>query len=58
MEARSLRRVYWECPGDLVSRLISPTTHVVTRFIPLLTHLLSLPDPPSTLGGTTLNPKP
>ena len=39
--------VYLEGQGDLVSRLITPITHVVTPFIPIINLLTRSPDPPS-----------
>ena len=42
--------VYLEGHGDVVSRLITPITHIITQIIPaspLLTFLLSPHDPPS-----------
>ena len=39
---------YLEGPGNLVSRLTSPITHIVTSPIPVLTYLPQPPDPPST----------
>ena len=39
---------YLEVQGDLVSSLMTPITHIVTLVIPLLTHLLSPLEPPSS----------
>ena len=43
----TLQQSYLEGQGDLVSRLITPTTHIVTLVIPCRTNLLSAPDPTS-----------
>ena len=39
--------LYLEGQGDLVSRLITPITHIVTLFITIINYLLSRSDPPS-----------
>ena len=39
---------------DLISGLITPITHIVTLIIPLLSYLLSPPDPPNIVGSRTL----
>ena len=43
-----------EDQGDLVSRFMTPTVHIVTLVIPVLAHLLSPPDPPSRVWGLEL----
>ena len=45
MIAKFLRHL--EGQGDLVSRLITPITHIVTTIIPIINLLTKSPDPPS-----------
>ena len=40
---------YLEGQGDLVSRLITPITHIVTTILPIINLLTKSPDPPSKL---------
>ena len=40
-------RPYLDGQEDLVSRLITPTTHIVTLIIPIINLLAKSPDPPS-----------
>ena len=42
-----LNNIYLECQGDIVSRLITPMTHIVTPVIPLINLLTKSLDPPS-----------
>ena len=42
-----LERLYLEGQRGLVSRLITPITHILTRIIPIINYLLSPPDPPN-----------
>ena len=46
----SVLLLYLEGQGDLVSRLITPRTHIVILIIPVINHLLSPPDPLSNPG--------
>ena len=39
--------VCFEGQGDVVSRLIALIIHIVNPAVPLLSHVLSPPDPPS-----------
>ena len=40
-----------EGQGDLVSRVLTPITHIVTLVIPLIDLLTKSPDPPSSVAG-------
>ena len=42
-------RVYLEGHGDLVSRLITFITHIVTLNLPIINLLTKSPDPPSSI---------
>ena len=54
--AEVLEWAYLEGQGGLVTTLITPITHIVTRLSHLLTYLLSLPEPkPSTLNTTVIS---
>ena len=46
----AVRKACLEGQVDLVSRLITPIIHIVTLIIPIITYLLSPPDPPSEVG--------
>ena len=44
---------------DLVSRLVTPVTHIVATLVaPLFTYLLTSPDPPSRVRGCRISPNP
>ena len=40
-------KTHLEGQGDLVSRLITPITHIVTLIIPIISLFTKSPDPPS-----------